>query len=130
MPNDSDKSSQKSITKKNVLTSDSLQLWTSANKEKLAYWFDVSDNVRSSNELFTDYAYQILEKNFAANNLELKRGFHEKNLNWSSFCWYFYRHVCNFIYAEEHKPMMRRIFADNPIIAGLKESAKITKIKG
>ena len=111
MPNDSSHSSQNPIAGKAVLTSASLQLRTSADKDKLAYWFDVSDNVRSSNELYTDYAYQIPEKNFAANNLELKRGFHEKNLNWSSFCWYFYRHVCDFIYAGEHKPMMREIFA-------------------
>jgi hypothetical protein len=95
-----------------VLTEASLQLWTDANKEKLKSWFDVSNNFKVSNELYTDYAYYILEKNFAKSNLELKRGFHEKNLNWYSFCWYFYRHTWSFVSADEHKQMMRDIFAD------------------
>ena len=112
MPNDLNNSTQNPIAGKTILTAASLQLWTSANKEKLEYWFDVSDNVRSSNELYTDYAYQILEKNFAANNLEFKRKFHEKKLNWSSFCLYFYRHVGDFTDADEHLPMIREIFAE------------------
>ena len=112
MPNDSDNFSHDSVAKSNVLTAASLQLWTPTNKEKLTYWFDVSDNVRSSNELYTEYAYQILEKNFAASGLDLKRGFHEKNLNWSSFCWYFYRHVCDLVETNEHRELMREIFAE------------------
>jgi hypothetical protein len=95
-----------------VLSKVSQALRTDAERDRLAYWFDVSDNVRSSNELYTDYAYTIPEKHFASFGLELKRGLHEKDLNWSSFCWYFYRHVCNFTDAEEHRPMMRKIFAD------------------
>jgi hypothetical protein len=94
------------------LTVANLELSSPANRDKLKFWFDVSHNVRAANELFTNYAYQIVETNFAAENLEIKRGLHEKRLNWSSFCWYFYRHVWRLFNKGEHKELMQRLFSD------------------
>ena len=115
MPNDNNSenlSENSNIADKAILTAPSLQLWTSADKNKLESWFDVSNNFNANNELYTDYAYYILEKNFARFGVEFKREFHEKDFNWYSFSWFFRERTCSYVFSDEHSEMMRDIFSD------------------